>query len=699
MVEAPKTATEDPLAFERLLSDLSAGFVNLSGQELDREIECALRRLVEFLGVSRANLFRPRPNGGRHEMTHTWASPGHERPAHFSMEDVPWTTARVLAGKTTWFSGIEDLPEQAMRDRRMILREGIRSGAAIPLFIGGEIVGALSFDSCDRERDWPTELLNRLRLAGEVFANALKRRAMEQELSERLEFEHLLSEVSARFLKLPAHEIDREIESALRHVVEFLGVDRGNLFQDTGDPGGARLTHSWTAPGIRRPDRFLQDEVPWISGELFAGKTVCGARVDDLPAAATTDRQTLLREGIHSGLAIPLSVGGVIVGALSFDSMRSERTWPEALVNRIRLLGEVFANALVRARNELRLNGALKEVEQLRSQLQTDCEYLREEIRTDKNNMELVGKSNAIKYVLFRVEQIAPKDTTVLIMGETGTGKELLARAIHEASPRRGRPLVKVNCSALPGTLIESELFGHEKGAFSGAGARRLGRFEAANGTSLLLDEIGELTLEAQAKLLRVLQEGEFERVGSSSTIRVDVRIIAASNRDLERDVAEGRFREDLWYRLTVFPITIPPLRHRKEDIPLLVDRFVRKFGVKHGKSIDRIPAAEMKALQDYDWPGNVRELENVIERAVITTRGSVLELMDPPARGGAVRKGAGAKKALSQVERDYVTEVLVEANWRIEGPGGAARILGMNPSTLRSRMKKLGIKRSTNPL
>jgi transcriptional regulator with GAF, ATPase, and Fis domain len=698
MTETPKAAAEDPLAFERLLSDLSARFVNLCGQELDREIEGALRHLVEFLGVSRANLFRPKANGGGYAMTHTWTSPGHERPARFCMEDVPWTTARVLSGKTTWFSSIEDLPGEALRDRRMILREGIRSGAAIPLFIGGEIVGALSFDSCDRERGWPPGLLNRLRLAGEVFANALNRREMEQELSEQLEFEHLLSEVSARFLKLPANEIDREVESALRRVVEFLGVDRGNLFQHTGDPGDARLTHSWTAPGIRRPDLFLQDEVPWVSGEVLAGRAVYSTRADDLPASAITDRRTLLREGIRSGLAIPLTVGGGIVGALSFDSMRRERTWPDALVNRIRLLGEVFANALVRAQNELRLNGALKEVERLRAQLQTDCEYLREEIRTEKDNMELVGKSNALKYVLFRVEQIAPKDTTVLVMGETGTGKELVARAIHEASPRRGRPLVKVNCSALPGALIESELFGHEKGAFSGADAKRLGRFEVANGTSLFLDEIGELTLEAQAKLLRVLQEGEFERVGSSSTIRVDVRIIAASNRDLERDVEQGRFREDLWYRLTVFPITVPPLRHRKEDIPLLVDWFVRKFSLKHGKTIDQIPAAVSKVLLDYDWPGNVRELENVIERAVITTRGSVLELMDPPGRGRA-RKGPAARRALSQVEHDYVTEVLVEANWRIDGPGGAARILGMNPSTLRSRMKKLGIKRSAKPL
>ncbi len=342
------------------------------------------------------------------------------------------------------------------------------------------------------------------------------------------------------------------------------------------------------------------------------------------------------------------------------------------------------------------LRKALLEIEKLKEQLQSDYTYLTEEIRLDHGFDQIIGQSDALKYVLFKVNQIATTETTVLILGETGTGKELIARAIHDASPRKARPLVKVNCATLHPSLIESELFGHEKGAFTGALSRRSGRFEVANGATLFLDEIGELPPELQGKLLRILQEGEFERLGSSRTVKVDVRIIAATNRNLEEEVRQRRFREDLWYRLNVFPITVPPLRDRKNDIPLLVHSFVNRYGKRLGKEIQTITQRAMKTLQEYPWPGNVRELENVIERAVIGTQGSSLRLTDRLDKPRAHPVGGERIRALDEVEREHITKTLEKTYWKVSGKDGAAALLGLNPSTLRGRMRRLGIRRPT---
>jgi chemotaxis protein methyltransferase CheR len=343
-----------------------------------------------------------------------------------------------------------------------------------------------------------------------------------------------------------------------------------------------------------------------------------------------------------------------------------------------------------RKQAELNLKTALTEIKELKEKLEVERAYLQEEIKLEYNYENIIGQSDGLNYVLYKVEQIAPSDTTVLVLGETGTGKELVARAIHGLSPRKGRTLVKVNCATLPSNLIESELFGHEKGAFTGAHARQLGRFEVANGASLFLDEIGELPLELQPKLLRVIQDGEFERLGSSGTIKVDVRVIAATNRNLEEEARRGRFREDLWYRLSVFPITVPPLRERMEDIPLLVEFFVDKISKRLGKSIDSIPTSVMNTLQDYQWPGNVRELENVLERAVINSSGPKLRLVDELKKPH--KDLTTTQKTLGEVERSHILRVLEQTNWKVSGKGGAAEILGLNRSTLRARIRKLGI-------
>jgi PAS domain S-box-containing protein len=359
-----------------------------------------------------------------------------------------------------------------------------------------------------------------------------------------------------------------------------------------------------------------------------------------------------------------------------------------------------------RKRAEQSAASAYQEIRRLKDQLQADNAYLHEEIQLRYNYAEIVGQSAAIGEVLHQVEQVAGTTATVLVLGETGTGKELLARAIHNRSARRARPMVTLSAAALPSTLVESELFGREKGAYTGALTRQIGRFEQADGSTLFLDEIGELPLDVQVKLLRVLQQGQFERLGSTRTLSANVRIIAASNRNLEEMVQKGLFREDLFYRLNVFPIRLPPLRDRTDDIPLLVWAFVKEFGRAMGKTIATIPRATMEALIRYPWPGNIRELRNVIERAMIVTQGSALQVelsyltcavAAPPARSGMKEAQALAPAdglTLEETERRHILAVLQTTGWRVSGKNGAATILGLKPTTLESRMARLGIKR-----
>jgi len=374
------------------------------------------------------------------------------------------------------------------------------------------------------------------------------------------------------------------------------------------------------------------------------------------------------------------------------------RTVDDPSHNRTRRMGVVF-DVTERKRAEKDLKAALVEIRGLKERLEEENIYLKEEISEVKGFEQIVGKSDVLKYVLTRVEQVAKTDATVLLQGETGVGKELVARAIHEKSSRSDGPYVKVNCATLPEALVESELFGHEKGAFTGADRQRKGRFELADGGTILLDEVGELPAGTQAKLLRVLQEGEFERVGGSSTIKVKVRVIAATNRKLPDEVSAGRFRQDLFYRLNVYPITIPSLRERREDIPLLVTHYAREIGERLGKNISEVPAQVMREFTGYNWPGNIRELQNVIERAVIVSSDGVLRLPEPLVQATTVAAGEGEAfkepvkvATLDEAERGHILRALEATGWRIEGPKGAAAMLKLHPSTLRFRMKKLGL-------
>ena len=350
-----------------------------------------------------------------------------------------------------------------------------------------------------------------------------------------------------------------------------------------------------------------------------------------------------------------------------------------------------FADISEQIERQESLEQALGEVERLKNRLQEENVYLQQEIKLNHDFEDIISQSKGFTQILGKVEQVASTDATVLILGETGTGKELIARAVHSISDRRERPLVKVNCAALPANLIESELFGHEKGAFTGALARKIGRFELANGGTIFLDEIGDLSLELQAKLLRVLQEGEFERLGNSKTIAVDVRVIAATNRDLDSEIVNGAFREDLFYRLNVFPIQLPPLRTRKDDIPLLVNHFVQKYSTKIGKRIDTVSQKVMGRLQAYHWPGNVRELENIVERAVIVCQGACLKVGDWLPQKDAP-PDLSELTTLEEAEKAHILRALESTNWRVSGDKGAAKILGVKRTTLEARMKKLGI-------
>ena len=470
----------------------------------------------------------------------------------------------------------------------------------------------------------------------------------------------------------------------------------------------------WKALEANRPDLLLLDVVlPDADGrklcsQFKADPDLQGIFIVLLSGTKTSPNDQV--EGLDLGadgyIARPISNKELLARIQAMDRIRRaegalrkahdelekrvhERTAELVKANE-RLLQEVDE----RKRAEEGLSKALSEVKRLQKLQEAENVYLREEIKLEHNFEEIVGQSDALKEVLSKVEQVGPTDTTVLILGETGTGKELVARAIHHASMRKKRPLLKVNCATLPANLIESELFGHERGAFTGALTKQVGRFEIADGATLFLDEIGDLPFEVQAKLLRVLEHGEFERLGSYRTIKADVRVIAATNRNLENEVQRGQFRRDLWFRLNVFPITIPPLRKRVKDIPLLANHFIFMQCKRLGKKNQKISETTMASLMRYSWPGNVRELENVIERAVIASRGPTLPLKDILEPAGFHAVGRSREKTLAKIERDHMLRILEECYWRIEGQNGAAEILGLNPNTLRGRMRKLGIRR-----
>ena len=653
-----ETQLQAQLAFETLLSDLSARFVNPSPAEIDAEIEGALAQIGAFFAADRVFLARfssERKAGMDDGLTRGWVAPGvsttdpHLQGRLFD-ESFPWVTARLREGRV-FVLPIDEFPVEAAAERAYVRQAGIESSILVPLLVGGAATGAVILDSFDRDRRWNRLLAQRLRILGEIIASALQRTHDMRELRDR----------------------DQLLRATLERALAGVAL---------ADPSGVLVQAN---PSFCRMLGYSESEL--------AGRNL---------------REITLAEDLHLTeraldaivARAPLAPQDACAYEKRYVHKDGRAVWAQVVVSDLRdASGElryfvaVAIDVSARKAVEQDLTRALAEVQQLKERLEAENVLLREEIELHQSHEEITGDGPAISHLKANIERVAPTDSTVLILGETGTGKELVANALHRLSNRRGGPMIKVNCAALPETLIEAELFGREKGAYTGALTRQVGRFEVADGGTLFLDEIGELPLGLQSKLLRVLQDGSFERLGSAQVIRVDVRLIAATNRNLERAVAEGRFREDLFYRLNVFPVLVPPLRERTGDIPALVWTLIGECCERTGRSIRSVPSRDMTRLQAYEWSGNVRELRNAIERALILSEGPTLRIDAPGQSPDALPQGA-ADESLEAIERAHIRAILGRTGWRIRGERGAAAILRLKPTTLEYRIKKLGLTR-----
>jgi formate hydrogenlyase transcriptional activator len=641
------------LSFETLISQLSAQFINLPAEEVDGIIEDAQQRICEFLGFDLSALWQwstDKPDCLVLTHLHSPAD-GPKKPAEpVTAESFPWSAKQLMEGATVIYN-TEDLTEQeALKDLETKRRYGIKSSVSIPLRAGSRpIIGVLSFNMLHTPFVYDPDTVQRLKLVAQIFCNALLRKNTENELR-----------MSEWLLSLAAESAGAGLWS-----FDF----RTGLF--------------WTTDRGREIFGFFRDEV--VSLERFEGCIF----PPDLPRVQQMIREDSCSSAERFEVEYRIHDESGQWKWVYSKGRRYQR--PDGTADR--LFG-VSIDIHQRKCMEEDLHNRLKEVEALKRRFEGEAYYLREDLAREQGFEQIIGSSAALKKVLAAARQVAMTDATVLLLGETGTGKGLLAHAIHRMNSRKDHPLVTVNCAALPANLIESELFGRERGAFTGAHSRQAGRFEIAHHGTIFLDEIGEMPLELQAKLLRVLQDGAFERLGSSKTIAVDVRVIAATSRDLRSMVRNGLFREDLFYRLNVFPITIPPLRERTEDIVLLAQYFVEKFARKMGKHIETIPKPLLSRLLQYDWPGNVRELEHLVERGVILSPGLELRFGDLTAPLTELEPISDTSLDLASVERQHIIQVMRRTSWKIEGPGGAASILKLHPSTLRFRLKKMGIQR-----
>jgi formate hydrogenlyase transcriptional activator len=631
--------------FEMLLMDLADRFLRIGPADLDGEVEGTLRAIQEYSQSDICGFFHMDPGGGEALLSHVHASSTAPRiPLKTNYGPLsPWICGRSMRGEVTVLNSLAEFPAEGMIDRQLHEGLGIHAILSIPVSIRGVTRYALEImfiheDHLNLERFVP-----RLTMLADILAAMLERNR--------------------------AYIAEEESDDRLELAANLVGMGFWDLDLRTGRIWATAMTRELYGIG---PNETFYPEMLYGS-----------VHEDDLdPLRRALDRS--MREGEPLRVEHRIIVPGK---KLRWLSVRGDRA-PHSYGGGEHLLG-VSADITDQKEAEENLKRSYEEIKRLKERSEAESAYLRKEIRISSGREEILGRSVAITRVLRQIEQVAATDSTVLIVGETGTGKELVARAIHDQGNRRNRVMVKVDCSSLPAGLIESELFGRERGAYTGALTKQIGRFQLADKSTILLDEIGELPREVQSKLLRVLQDGCFEVLGSPKTVKVDVRIIAATNRDLAREVREGRFREDLYYRLSIFPIEVPPLRDRKEDIPLLIWHFVEMFSSKMGKSIREIPKETMEALVHYHWPGNVRELRNLIEQAFIITSGPILNVRLPESRG---EHGASPPRTLQEAEKQHILSALNSAHWQIKGAGGAAALLGLKPSTLYSKMKGLGI-------
>ena len=576
---------------------------------------------------------------------------------------------------------------------RWLCDRGVQSLCVVPATTALRKLGALAFGSRMEAAYSETDVIFLHQVARQVAVavdNALnfeQAQSAQQQLAREHHISRLLLDVNnAVISKLDLRELFAAITACLHQVMQFAYISLALYDRESNQ---LRI-HALDFPqgrGLMHEDILVPLETA-PSGMAFISRKPVLLRSIDPERFPSAVARMLITEGIRSTCSVPMISHDQALGTLSVGSLHEAAFTEEDA----RVLTQVANQIAMAVENAL----AYRQIADLKDKLSEEKLYLQDEIRSEHNFEEIIGQSPALKAILKQLETVAPTDSTVLIQGETGTGKELIARAIHNLSARRERTLVKINCAAIPTGLLESELFGHEKGAFTGAIGQRVGRFELAHRGTLFLDEVGDIPLELQPKLLRVLQEQEFERLGSARTIHVDARLVAATNTDLTEKVGEKQFRQDLYYRLNVFPITIPPLRERKEDIPLLVRYFAQKYARRMKKPIDTIPTKAMTALTEYHWPGNVRELENFLERAVILSRGAELQiaLAEFKPRTKLAPAAPSGFATLEHAEREHIVRALGETDWVIGGAAGAAARLGLKRTTLQSRMRKLGIMR-----
>ena len=660
--------------------DLTALFEDLA-QRLRRVVAFDYLNLV--LHVAARNTMRLRViSSSRPTDAEYWETPVGETPS-----GLVWQTQQPLV--------IHDIDQETRYPRVMqLLREhDVRSCCILPLTTAQRRLGAMglgnsepsAFDCADLE--FLTQVARQVAVAVENVLNYEAAQCYQTELAgERDRLRVVLDVTNAMVGSLNLRELFRTVSELLRRLIrhEYASLvlvdhEKGQRRLEALDfPGGSGL--------IQEAKSSVADEGSPSAVAMRTRQPLLWSQADAEKFPSEIVRR-LLAEGLRTAVCIPLIRGDRVLGSLNVASMREEAFAPHD----VELLTQIGNELSIAVENAL----AFRQIEELKDKLAEEKLYLEDEIRTEYDFEEIVGDSQSLKRVLRDLETVAPTDSTVLIQGESGTGKELIARAIHNLSNRRERTFVKVNCAAIPTGLLESELFGHERGAFTGAITQKIGRFELADKGTLFLDEIGDIPLELQPKLLRVLQEREFERLGSTRTVKVDIRLVTATNRDLAQMIANREFREDLFYRLNVFPITLPPLRERREDIPLLVRYFTQKYSRRMNRRIETIPGEVMDALTKWNWPGNIRELENFIERAVILTRGSALHVPLAELQNNGEPSSPAPLTTLEDAEREHIVRALRECNWVVGGPSGAAARLGMKRTTLQSRMHKLRITRT----
>lgn len=641
---------------------------------LFHDLACRLQKLFHFrnLGVM---LHDGERNVMRLHLVETcepseWQSPS-EIPIDGSIAGTVWKTQQPIV--------VRDLDQETRFPvAKKLQTNPVKSVCSLPLTTAHLRLGVLNMWS-DRVGAYDDFDLEFAELVASQIAVAIEGQCYQHKLARERDRSQLLLEINNTLVSnLNIRELISAISACLNRVLPH---DAAGLALYDPSINKLRVT-ALEFPA--NEDVFIEDEIVDLEGT--AGGLAFTTRQPVLRTHGDLAGPVGKRAGLKSSCTVPLISHDRTLGILAVASLKDNAFTDSDM----ELLNQIGKQVAIAVENAL----AFREIDSLKNQLKEEKLYLEEEIRTEYNFEEIIGNSPALKRVLQEVETVAGTDSTVLVYGETGTGKELIAHAIHNLSQRHERTLVKVNCAAIPTGLLESEFFGHEKGAFTGAIDRRIGRFELANQGTIFLDEVEDIPLELQSKLLRVLQEHEFERLGSSKTMRVDVRVVAATNADLSELVAEKKFRSDLFYRLNVFPINVPPLRERPEDIPLLVNFFAHKFAQQMRKNIERVPKETMAALTGYHWPGNVRELQNLVERGVILTKGSSLEIPLTELKQATKNTTAQANSGntLEAVERDHILRVLGESNWVIGGPSGAAARLGMNRTTLNHRMRKLGI-------